>query len=59
MKIESEEFVKLFNLKKRLPCADCGRNQFRIFNTSIPNTSIEEAVMMTCNNCKHTRLELI
>lgn len=57
MEIDSEEFRKLFNLKERLPCAGCGGSNFRVF--SVPNASIEEAVMMQCTECNHTRLELV
>jgi hypothetical protein len=27
--------------------------------TGMPNTTIDEAVMMECKNCGHTRLELV
>ena len=59
MEINDEEFKKLFNAKERLCCARCGGLQFSLSPTPMPNVDISEAVMMTCNNCKHTRLELI
>ena len=59
MELNDEEFKSLFNSKERLCCAGCGGLQFSLFPTSIPNTNISEAVMMKCNGCGHTRLELV
>ena len=59
MKLTDEKFLKLFNSKTRLNCANCGSNSFRLTETNIPNATIEEAVFMHCKNCGHCRLELI
>jgi DNA-directed RNA polymerase subunit RPC12/RpoP len=57
--IDSKEFLEKFNLKSRVDCAHCGGTEFRLGPTGMPNTTIDEAVMMECKNCGHTRLELV
>lgn len=59
MELNDKEFIKLFESKDRSRCAKCGGNDFRITETNIPNTPIEEAVFMHCKGCGHYRLELI
>ena len=59
MRLEDKEFMKLFNSKERLCCANCGSNDFRLTETGMPNTTIEEAVFMVCKNCSNSRLELV
>lgn len=59
MNIDSEEFKKLFNSKKRLNCASCGGSKFNLIETSIPDVTIEEGVFMICINCGHQRFELV
>ena len=59
MKLNDEEFKKLFNSKDRLCCASCGNLNFDLSPTPMPNVDISEAVMMKCTECGHTRLELV
>ncbi len=59
MNIDDKEFLKLFNSKERLNCASCGANEFRLIETGMPDTTIEEAVFMICKKCGHQRLELV
>ena len=59
MNIDDKEFIKLFNSKERLNCANCAANDFILTETGIPDTTIEEAVFMRCKMCGHKRLELV
>ena len=57
--IDSKDFIELFKSKKRLNCAGCGGVSFGLTPTRLPNTTIDEAVNMTCLDCGHKRLELV
>ena len=59
MKLNDKEFLKLFNSKERLNCASCGGYDFRLTETGMSDTTIEEAVFMICKKCGHRRLELV
>ena len=59
MEIGDKEFIEKFKSKERLNCAGCGGIRFNIQPTIIPNTDVSEAVMLICENCGHTRLELM
>lgn len=58
MQINDKEWIEKFKSKERLNCAGCGGTQLKAVPTPIPNTTVEEAVMLQCG-CGHQRLELM